>query len=368
MPPAPRDDILLATMPDVRPLASILRALAFKHVTHAYIAASAFSSYQFELDPEDPAAYVDGRPEPSDPSSSASPPSSPVPTSAPYCQMTVSLATILECLNIFGNAGGSSNPFKREGDGEDEEGGGCGGRWRGGKRRRMGSEEYEEPRGGGRLAHEEGKTTSLRLSFAGEGQPLVLLLEESGIVTRCEITSYEPEALLDLAFSDEDKVQRLIIKSDWLRDALAELPPSSEKLTISFSPPQDSRARGRGGRYRYDDSFDGGNDGEEEEVPLFRIESVGTMGSTEMDYSDDKDVLEAFECDHPLRNTYKFSHIQLTKVALQNSIKASIRTDAGGLVSFQFMIPLSPRGAKASIAENKIGFVEFLCVALDEDY
>lgn len=37
-------------------------------------------------------------------------------------------------------------------------------------------------------------------------------LEEGGIVTRCEITTYEPEGLLDLTFQDEDKVQRLIIK------------------------------------------------------------------------------------------------------------------------------------------------------------
>lgn len=31
-------------------------------------------------------------------------------------------------------------------------------------------------------------------------------------MTRCEITTYEPEGLLDLAFNDEDKIQRLIIK------------------------------------------------------------------------------------------------------------------------------------------------------------
>ena len=139
-----------------------------------------------------------------------------------------------------------------------------------------------------------------------------------------------------------------------------------------------------------------------------------------MDYTDDKDVLEAFECEHPIRNTcvpasprslfllfqdvpdnararrYKFSHIQLTKHALASAIKVvrplsfppsslsrggadtfpfvplpsttsmypllpqSIRTDQGGLISLQFMIPLSPRGARASVAEGKIGFVEFL--------
>lgn len=38
----------------------------------------------------------------------------------------------------------------------------------------------------------------------------------------------------------------------------------------------------------------------------------------------------------------------------------SIRTNDHGLVSFQFMIPMSTRGPKASMKEGKIGFVEFL--------
>ncbi|KPV72745.1 uncharacterized protein RHOBADRAFT_55438 [Rhodotorula graminis WP1] len=398
MPAQDVEPILVATMPDVRPLASILRSVSFKHqatvkigveglvVTveegrslqaHAYISRDAFSTYDFFLSPDNPAAYVDA-PAPRSsaspgPFSPSQPPSSPPPAAgggAPYCQLTVSLSTVLECLNIFGNAGGSANPFKREGerpaggDGGGDDEGAAGGGWRGRRGRgRRGSEDGEE---GGRYgrrggaAQDDGKTTSLRVSYAGQGEPLVMLLEEGGIVTRCEITTYEPEGLLDLAFPDSDK-------SDGLRDALAELPPSSEKLTFSFSPPSETHA-GAGSNARYG-SFAGrgaGGADEEEEVPVFRIESVGTMGSTEMDYADDKDVLEAFECEHPIRNTYTFSHIQLTKHALASAIKVSIRTDQGGLISLQFMIPLSPRGARASVAEGKIGFVEFLCVPLDD--
>lgn len=37
-------------------------------------------------------------------------------------------------------------------------------------------------------------------------------LEESGIVTRCEITTYEPDMLMELAFDDETRVQKLIMK------------------------------------------------------------------------------------------------------------------------------------------------------------
>ncbi|GAA5876398.1 hypothetical protein JCM3774_005320 [Rhodotorula dairenensis] len=419
----PRDEqqILVANMPDVRPLASILRSLSFRaqatlkideagiRVTveegrslqaHAYVAANAFSSYTFQLAPNDPAAYVDA-PQ-GDPDSPASSPAADLQTddqalTSPYCQMSVSLSTILECLNIFGNAGAATaNAFKREGgggydsDGGGDDDGGGGFRWRG-KRRRQGADGDDEDEGYGRYGRrsgknetaDEGKTTSLRLSYAGHGEPLVMLLEEGGIVTRCEITTYEPEGLLDLAFNDEDKIQRLIIKSDWLRDALLEVPTSSEKLSVSFSPSdanEDRYRRRERSRRRKRERRDGremdgegaeeedDEDDEDEDVPLFRLESVGPMGSTEMDYSDDKDVLEIFECEEALRNSYKYSHIVLTRYALSVSIKTSIRTDAHGLVSFQFMIPMSTRGPKASMKEGKIGFVEFLCVALDEEY
>lgn len=93
--------------------------------------------------------------------------------------MTVSLSTMLECLNIFGNAGvGSSNPFKRDYDGdsekrirgrggdEEEENEGRGG---GGGGRRWGRDK-EKGAGGG-----EEKQTSLKLSYKGLGEPVVLL-------------------------------------------------------------------------------------------------------------------------------------------------------------------------------------------------
>ncbi|GAA5993436.1 hypothetical protein JCM10908_002189 [Rhodotorula pacifica] len=414
-------------MPDVRPLASILRSLSFRaqatfkideagiRVTveegrslqaHAYVAANAFSSYTFQLEADNPAAYVDAPRNQSD-SPASSPAAANVPAdedamTSPYCQMSVSLSTILECLNIFGNAGAAaSSSFKREGAGGYDSDGGGGGddagggsRWRG-KRKRQGADDDDDDedggygrygrRGGKAQTADEGKTTSLQLSYTGVGEPLVMLLEESGIVTRCEITTYVPEGLLDLAFNDDDKVQRLIIKSDWLSDALLEVPSSSEKLSISFSPSdanedryrQRGRARPRKRERRDAGAGEGASDREEddeeeeeeeEEVPLFRLESVGPMGSTEMDYSDDKDVLEIFECEQALRNSYKYSHIMLTKHALNVSIKTSIRTDTHGLVSFQFMIPMSTRGPKVSMKEGKIGFVEFLCVALDEEY
>ncbi|GAA6005884.1 hypothetical protein JCM11491_004049 [Sporobolomyces phaffii] len=399
-------------MPDVRPLASLLKSLSFKSQAtlkiddigirvvveegrsiqaHAFMAKTCFSTYSFTLSRSSPSPYyaatppADVRDVESESEQTPPPPRTPSPPASdadgeedddvgggedgtrrrrrrrgqvPHCEMTISLSTMLECLNIFGNAGVvSTNPFKRDHEGDNLEDGGR-------KRGRRDEGDEDEGRDGrrgkrgresGGLAAEE-KQTSLRLSYKGIGEPLVMLLEESGIVTRCELTTYEPDGLLDLNFKPEERVQRLIMMSEWLRDALLELPPTSDKLSISFSPPPIEEF--------YDD--EGPLEAEDDRAPLFRLEATGANGSTEMDYSDDKDMLLLFECDAPMRNSYKFSHIQLTKHALANSIKTSIRTDDYGLISFQFMIPLNAKGRllggskDAAIDEANFAYVEFL--------
>lgn len=65
---------------------------------------------------------------------------------------------MLECLNIFGNATGGGGGFK----------GGDGGA---GFRKKGDGVERERERSG----KDDGKMTSLRMSYAGPGEPLVLL-------------------------------------------------------------------------------------------------------------------------------------------------------------------------------------------------
>lgn len=95
----------------------------------------------------------------------------------PHCEMVISLSTMLECLNIFGNAGVSnSNPFKKD---YDDDGGETGRkRARGGDRdddedggNRRGKNRRESGASGGN----EEKQTSLRLSYKGVGEPLIML-------------------------------------------------------------------------------------------------------------------------------------------------------------------------------------------------
>lgn len=97
----------------------------------------------------------------------------------------------------------------------------------------------------------------------------------------------------------------VIMRSDWLRDALLDLPPSSSRITLSAIPP---RAHGRG------HDGDGGNDSPEremnadvttstirtgrriDEIGQFSIQAEGDFGSVELDYPNDKEVMQRFIC------------------------------------------------------------------------
>ncbi|KAI0373256.1 Rad1-domain-containing protein [Pilatotrama ljubarskyi] len=263
----------------------------------------------------------------------------------------IPLGTLMDCLNVFGTAGlapGSSQKKKKSlGDGEDSDGGGGGG----GSRKGKGKERADVDGAGGNARLDQwfapGKGTGMRMSYAGPGHPLTLLVaEESGGPTAtCEITTWEPEPRLELAFDSDAAVLKIILKSSWLRDALSELDPSTEKLTIIGNPPAPP---GRAARSAA--------------PPCLRLRAVGQFGSTEMDYPNDREVLETCECAQSVSFTYKFSHVSRALRALQSSLKTSLRIDDEGLLSLQFMMPAPRRpGGRRSEA-----FIEFWCLPLEE--
>ncbi|KIK90732.1 hypothetical protein PAXRUDRAFT_831448 [Paxillus rubicundulus Ve08.2h10] len=222
---------------------------------------------------------------------------------SPSTTFEIPLTTLIECLNIFGTANMSSfsssgvskgKRWRREGDASDEERGDE----RGGRGAR--SNNWDNANAPNRLEQYFGggneKRTSMRLSYGGSGYPLTLSLAEdaSGPTTTCEIATFDPEPYIELPFDGDQTVLKIIFKSSsWLRDALSELDPSCEKITFIGNPALDVGS-GTGGRR----GSAGGTGGPSK--PLFRITGSGTFGSTEMDYPNDKEVLEAFECSRSL--------------------------------------------------------------------
>ncbi|OBZ75672.1 Cell cycle checkpoint protein RAD1 [Grifola frondosa] len=154
------------------------------------------------------------------------------------------------------------------------------------------------------------KGTGMHMSYTGPGYPLTLLVAEDSSGQQ-------------LVSRFEDYIEVLL-----LRDALSELDPSSEKLTIIGNPPSPG---GRAARASH--PHDCG------------CKRAGTC-----------------ECAQSVSFSYRFSHISRTLRALQSSIKTSLRIDDEGLLSLQFMMPLRAEGWRASEA-----FIEFRCLPLDED-
>lgn len=81
-----------------------------------------------------------------------------------------------------------------------------------------------------------GTSTALRMCYRGYGYPLALFLEEGGVVTVCKINTQEPEELLDFDFCSTKVVNKIILQSEGLREAFAELDMTSEVLQITMSP------------------------------------------------------------------------------------------------------------------------------------
>ncbi|KAF5373053.1 hypothetical protein D9758_001521 [Tetrapyrgos nigripes] len=270
----------------------------------------------------------------------------------------IPLNAFLECLNIFGTAG-TFNPakssgkvrWKRSGEDSDNENDNEGNNRNTGASH--GSRRIEQYFGGAE------KTTSMRMTYIGAGYPLTLIIAEdaSGPTTRCEIPTSDLEEYLDIPFDNDRMVLKIILKSSWLRDALSELDPSCDKLTFighpSVKPDPNATTKQR-------------MKAQLEGKPILRIQATGTFGTTEMDYPDDKEVLESFECEEPVKFSYRLPLIARTARALQSSVKTSLRIDDEGLLCLQFMMP-SPNSRNPRSDNLTSNFIEFKCLALDED-
>ena len=168
---------------------------------------------------------------------------------------------------------------------------------------------------------------SCRLSCAGVGDPLCIVLEETGVTTTCELVTYEPEAIADIPLQKEAISLKIIMKASWLHDAITELSSTSPtRLTIIASPT----------------------------APYFALSSSGPLGSATVEFSKDPQLLETFYVPHRVVNTYKFSLIKGASNAMAMASKVSIRGDEQGVLSLQFII---------KVDDDRFSFVDFRFVA-----
>ena len=57
-----------------------------------------------------------------------------------------------------------------------------------------------------------GSVTSMKMCYAGYGQPLVVMLEEEGVLTDCSLKTLEPDEVLDFDFCSTNVINKIIMK------------------------------------------------------------------------------------------------------------------------------------------------------------
>lgn len=184
-----------------------------------------------------------------------------------------------------------------------------------------------------------------RLSYASPGSSLSVILTESTITTTCALTTYEPAFTTDIPFARHELALKIIMRASWLHDAISELASTSpSRLTLL--------ARMQRGH------------------PFFALSASGPLGSARVEFNtaasttastnsgadlatDASSLLETFQLADPgarVSNTYKFALVQKAARAMAVATKVSVRGDAQGVLSLQFMIEIEP---------GKVNFVDF---------
>ncbi len=175
-----------------------------------------------------------------------------------------------------------------------------------------------------------------RLSYAGAGAPFSIILEEAGVTTTCELTTYEPDASDDIPLQRDRLAQKIIMRATWLHDAIVELAATNAtRLTLVASP---------------------------NAPPYLALSAVGPLGSAMVEFSKDPQLLETFQVVRRTVNTYKFALIKNAARAMAIASKVSIRGDDEGVLSLQFMIEFE--GGGVSFVDYR--FVPFVAEE-DED-
>lgn len=174
------------------------------------------------------------------------------------------------------------------------------------------------------------------LQLLEEGGPLSIIIEEAGVKTTANLTTYLPEVPEDIPFGRDDLAYKIIMQSRHLLDALAELAPNApSRLTITTSKNQ----------------------------PYLTLAGNGDFGTSTVDFAKGRELLETFTVHERWAQTYKFDLVKSATEAMRIASKTSFRGDRQGVLSLQFMVEVE--GAGMSFLDFR--FVPFISHEDDDD-
>lgn len=162
--------------------------------------------------------------------------------------------------------------------------------------------------------------TALQIAYGGYGSALFLLLEEGNLSTRCSIRTLDNAEHLP-SVSLPDAAAELILESDLLKDAFAELDWASASAALLLSP----------------------------SAPYFRLSTEGLPGSCEVEYPMNTQLFRKFRCRRTVAARYKTAALQPTVKALAIAQLTQLQVSDSGVLKMQHMIR----------AEEKTSFVDF---------
>lgn len=170
------------------------------------------------------------------------------------------------------------------------------------------------------------------LSYPSDGGPFSIILEEAGVKTTCNLTTYLPETPEDIPFDVDDLSFKVIMQARYLLDALAEVGSiGPDRLTIVVSRKEPYL------RFRTSGSHS----------------SVGAPGvESTVDFKRGRDLLETFSVravdrakgERRWTQTFKFDTIKAATEAMRIASKVSLRGDGQGVLSMQFMVEVEGAG------------------------
>ena len=246
----------------------------------------------------------------------------------------INLPALLETLQIFGASDASNSSASRY-------------------------HSYNKPAISAFSATTLGLSSLCTLTYENTGEPLTIILSEGSVETKCELTTYEPNQMEDIPFARDRLAAKVIMRSEWLADVVAELAATNpERLTIEAGPGKTGlRLSASGPLGSAEVAFD---------EPGTKSEAGGTSfshpnPSAQVPRSDGASgVLETFQASMRSINSYKFSMVRAASLAMKQAVKVSVRVDDQGVLSLQFMIELEG----GSGVEPQMSFVDFRFVPL----
>lgn len=167
------------------------------------------------------------------------------------------------------------------------------------------------------------------LTYAEEGAPLSITIEESGVKTTADIVTYLPEIPDDIPFDRTDLSFKIIMQPRVLLDALADLStmaPAKLLIEVTPQPPY-----------------------------LVLATKGGDYGSSSYEFAKARELLETHTAHERWSQTFKYDFIKAASEAMKIGNKVSVRGDGQGVLSLQFMV----EGERPGLSFLDFRFVPF---------